>query len=197
MSNMQLLQARRIAVDICYLLQPYCSKINIAGSIRRQKAEVKDIEIVCLPIVTEMTDLFGAVIKTQRSELFFNECKKLGTSVKGNPGGKYMQISLPSGVNLDLFMPEAADYFRQYAIRTGSADYSYKVIAAAWKRKGWCGSDLGLRKMIDCLEIKTPDGKSKWKCVNSAGEIPPVWESEEVFFSWLGVDYLPPKYRNF
>ena len=35
--------------------------INIAGSVRRQKPEVKDIEIVALPKVIEVKDMFDAV----------------------------------------------------------------------------------------------------------------------------------------
>ena len=43
---MNLKEASDIAVKICYKLQPFTSKINIAGSVRRKKAEVKDIEII-------------------------------------------------------------------------------------------------------------------------------------------------------
>ena len=75
--------------------------------------------------------------------------------------GKYMQIKLRENIILDLFMPDDFDYYRQYAIRTGSADYAAKIIATGWKKKGWCGSDKGLRKISDCVETKTPDGKSK------------------------------------
>ena len=103
---------------------------------------------------------------------------------------------MPQDINLDLFIPDDFDYYRQYAIRTGSDDYAAKVIATGWKKKGWCGSDKGLRKISDCIETKTPDGKSKWKCVKANAELPPVWQSEEQFFEWLGIKYLPPNRRN-
>lgn len=43
--------ASTIAVQICTTLTPHCipDRVRIAGSIRRKKAEVKDIEVVCLP----------------------------------------------------------------------------------------------------------------------------------------------------
>ena len=93
---------------------------------------------------------------------------------------------------LDLFMPESRDYYRQYAIRTGSADYSFKVLAAGWRRKGWCGTPDGLRRVRDCKEVK----KSVWKCINPQAELPPVWQSEHEFFDWIGVRWIKPSLRN-
>jgi len=190
--------AQKIAVDICYKLQPFCEKINIAGSVRRGTPEVKDIEIVCVPkmVVGGQDSLFDEGTRFYMvSPDFVRTVTELGAIIKGKPTGKYMQISLPEGINLDLFIPDDFDYYRQYAIRTGSANYAAKVIASSWRKMGWCGSDKGLRKMSDCVESKTPDGKSKWKCVNPNAELPPAWESEEHFFQWLGIKYLQPKER--
>jgi len=188
-------EAKNIAVTICYKLQPFCEKINIAGSVRRQKAQVKDIEIICVPKVEVLKDIFDYDEGIIRSIEFSNTVNTLGKVTKGNTDGKYMQIQLPEGVNLDLFIPDDFDYYRQYAIRTGPADYSAKIIATGWRKIGWCGSDKGLRKMLDCVESKTPDNKSKWKCVKSNGELPPVWKSEEDFFNWINVKISHPWQR--
>ncbi len=193
---MPLEEAKKIAVAICYKLQPFCEKINIAGSVRRQKPLVKDIEIICVPKAEVLKDMFGWDEGIIRSIEFSNVVKSvLGKIIKGNTDGKYMQIELPEGVNLDLFIPDDFDYYRQYAIRTGSADYSAKVIASGWRKVGWCGSDKGLRKMSDCIESKTPDGKSKWKCVKQNAELPPFWKSEVDFFKWINVKMLHPSQR--
>lgn len=192
-------QAKDIAIKIGERLQPFTSRINIAGGIRRQKFEVKDIELVCLPRYAEMVsaDLFGAqTTEKVISENFVGIIKALGKVIKGKPDGRYMQIELRERINLDLFMPDPSDYFRQYAIRTGSADYAARTIAAAWKRKGWCGSDQGLRLQSDCIEHKQADGKSKWECINPEAQVPPVWQSEQEFFEWLGVPYIMPKLRS-
>jgi DNA polymerase/3'-5' exonuclease PolX len=196
---MQLAEARNIAVAICYKLEPYCSNIHIAGSIRRKKPEVKDIEICCLPKLQPVnnSDLFGG--GKQMLEImpgFVHTVTSLGTIEKGTPRGRYCKIILPQGINLDLFIPEPEDFYRQYVIRTGSADYAFKVIATGWRRKGWVGSDLGLRQEKDCIETKLPGGKSKWTCVRNKDAKPPVWTSEEDFFDWLNIKYLKPEYRN-
>lgn len=192
-------QAKDIAVSLCYQLQPFCDKINIAGSLRRQKPQVKDIEIICSPKYEEIdmqTDMFSTEKAVVISSGFITTSLSFGTLIKGDPRGKYMQMSLPEGINLDLFIPDSFDYYRQYAIRTGSADYSFKVIAAGWKKIGWCGSDVGLRRMYDCIESKGSDGKSKWKCINPMAEEPPVWESEQHFFDWIGIKMIHPKDRS-
>lgn len=198
---MNLKQAKEIAVNTCYKLEPYCKKgfLRIAGSIRREKPEPKDIEIVALPILaqSDQNNLFD-LAPTQKIYCpdFVNILKSIGNIIKGNPeSGKYIQIELHQGIKLDLFLPDDFDFYRQFAIRTGSSDYSGKVIASAWRKKGWCGSDKGLRKIVDCIEVKDKDGKSKWKCINPGAELPPHWKSEEAFFEWIGVEWMHPTKR--
>lgn len=187
--------ARDIAIIICQELSPFCDKINIAGSIRRKKPEVKDIEVICVPKKVEAYDMFGDVIGFGVCSNFTKKVKSLGKIKKGNTEGRYMAIELPQGINLDLFMPEKNDYIRQYVIRTGSADYVSNIIAVGWRKIGWCGSDVGLRLMKDCIETKTPDGKSKWKCIKPNAITPPVWEDEKEFFKWLRIPFIEPQKR--
>ena len=191
-------QAKAIADSIVILLEPFCDICLIAGSIRRKKEIVGDIEICCLPkqIEIEEGDLFESKTIKVVDIKFGDVVNGLGKIVKGKYDGKYMQIELPQGLNLDLFMPDDFDFYRQYVIRTGSSDYSFKVIASGWKRIGWCGSDVGLRKISDCEEIKIPDGKTKYKCINPNAELPPHWKSEQEFFEWIKVPYVEPELRN-
>lgn len=97
-------------------------------------------------------------------------------------------------------MPHPDDYFRQYAMRTGSAEYSHHVIAAAWSRKGWTGiDDIGLRKRSDC-DCKIQSGKKVYTLSSRAKRgnctLPPVWTSEAEFFLWLQVPYIDPEFRE-
>lgn len=196
---MRLNQAKELAVAVGKRLQPFTTRINIAGSIRREKPDVKDIEIICLPRYIDGTQggLFIDVPPAQViSPNFVQTVKALGKVIKGMPDGRYMQIELPQRINVDLFMPDPVDYFRQYAIRTGSAEYAHKTIAASWLKKGWCGSNLGLRRVEDCKAAMDPiSQKWKWTCLNPNGERPPIWNSEQEFFDWIGVPYIAPKMR--
>ncbi len=191
-------EAKKIADDLVGLLSPFCNEIFIAGSIRRKKETVGDIELVVIPKQIEISegDLFDVVITKMIHPEFAEIVNGLGKIIRGKHDGKYMQVELPSGINLDLFMPSDFDMYRQLGIRTGSADYSFKVIAHGWKRIGWCGSDVGLRKILDCEGTKTPDGKTKYKCINPNAELPPHWKSEKEFFDWIKVPYVEPEFRN-
>lgn len=197
-------KAKKIAIDAGNKLLPYCDRLNIAGSIRRGKYEVHDIEIVCQPkrVKIGQVDLFGEdTRKEEVSADFIKAVNSLGKVVKGKPDGRMMQIEVenPFGgiktIMLDLFMPESYDYYRIYAIRTGSADYSAKVIANGWRKKGWVGTKDGLRLETECVGNKNAEGKVVWRCIVDNPHLPEQWESEQQFFDWLGVQYLPPNIR--
>lgn len=196
---MILQEARNIAINEWNKLKPHCDIIKIAGSIRREKPEVKDIEIVALPKIVEIKDLFGAVTGYQRIEQWSQEVAKLGEAVKGKPSGKYMQIKLSAyDIVLDLFMPDDFDYWRQFAIRTGSADWTARYIAGGWTNLGWCGSNAGLRLKSECKQIVSPtNGSKSWKCIVAEKEQtkPPHWNSEKELFEWLKLSWVEPKFR--
>jgi len=191
---MQLAQAQKIAIALCYQLQPHCNKINIAGSIRRKQQFVKDIEIVCTPIKIPcgQASLFGDAVEAAVPKIFEELVQSFGTIEIGKPNGRYMRIMLPENIKLDLFMPQEHDFYRQLAIRTGSNLYSSMVIAPAWKKKGWCGTDQGLRKIIDCKQVD----EHKWKVINPNGQQPPWFTSEHEFFEWLDLKWIEPHLRE-
>jgi DNA polymerase/3'-5' exonuclease PolX len=201
--------AAKMAVDACKRLQPFCEVINIAGSLRRVSGmanrnaiDIKDIDLICVPRFTEVValDLFGtAVVPEKKVSINFSDTiKTLGTITKGQPDGRYMSLVV-RGHKLDIFMPDPVDYYRQYCIRTGSADYVHYTIAKAWNALGWCGTDQGLRRIKDCrqkISAATVRSSVKWEIVNQDGERPAAWQSEEHFFDWLGVDWIAPRFRT-
>jgi DNA polymerase/3'-5' exonuclease PolX len=199
---MKLKHAKALADRIVEILTPYCSIINIAGSIRREKPEVKDVEIVAIvKRYFHQDGLFGDG-KWLIDPGFEVTIKKIAqTIIKGKPDGRYMQIRLKeynnSSMMLDLFLPDPPDYWRQFAIRTGSASYTHEVIAAGWRKKGWCGSDQGLRLQKDCEPVKNAlELQTGWKCINDQAELPPEWKSEEQFFEWIAVPWIDPRLRE-
>ena len=184
-------QALEIANDALAALAPHCTIAHIAGSVRREVEEVGDIEIVCLPIKTPAgpVDLFapgGEIVIPE----FTAAVQALGKVVLGKPNGRMMRLHLPEGIALDMFTPNAEDYYRIFCIRTGSKTYVRNTVAAAWVAAGWCGTEHGLRKITDCRH----DGY-KWKWINTAGDLPPVWEDEEEFIDWLSLPYILPNLR--
>lgn len=194
---MKLSIAIAYANRILELLQPHCDKIDIAGSIRRQRQEVHDIEVVCIPKKKfNQTDLFGGGEWLVCPGFETAIATMMEQKIKGSLSGRYMQLVVKGQVTVDLFMPQPEDYYRILAIRTGSSSYSNLVLAHAWKRMGWVGAgEHGLRRREDCEQIIYGD-KPKYKCINTDGEKPPVWQSEQEFFTWLGLTWMDPRYRE-
>lgn len=126
---MKLSEAKVIAEKYVEILKPFCKRIEIAGSIRREKLEVGDIEIVCIR-------------DTKYLRRFVDEVNKI-RKIKGDPLGKYTQRVLPEGIKLDLFMCDVNNWGLIFAIRTGSADYSHNVLAVNWVKAGF-KSDEGM-----------------------------------------------------
>lgn len=126
---MKLQAAKAIADHLVEQLAPHCIRIEIAGSIRREKPEVKDIEIVAIPKPYEI-GLFESGIAT-----VVNRWEK----VKGELPCKYTQriIRSETPIKLDLFFATPDNYGLILAIRTGSAEYSHQVLALGWSKKGY------------------------------------------------------------
>ncbi len=161
---MQLDKALEIAEKTKELLAPYCERIEIAGSIRRKKPEVKDIELVAIPKPYDV-GLFENGIAT-----VVNQWKK----VKGELPCKYTQRILPDGITLDLFFANQENWGLIYALRTGSADYSHKVLATGWVKLGY--NSEGGKLSINGKEINITEEKD--------------------LFKLIGIPYIEPELRN-
>ena len=127
-NRLPLAQAEAIAVGVMEQLDPHCEVISLAGSIRRQRPTIGDIEIVCVPRPYDASPLFASGLAT-----VVNQWPK----VRGELPCRYTQRLLPEGIKLDLFMVDADGYGLQRAIRTGSAEWSHQVLAKAWVRAGF------------------------------------------------------------
>lgn len=106
-------------------LAPFCERIETAGSVRRLKKEVGDLELVCVP--TPYLDMLGN--PTEEHALDYLDWNQYGRVIKS--GHKYKQIELYEGINLDLFMvTPPAQFGVIFLIRTGPADYSHRFVTS-------------------------------------------------------------------
>jgi DNA polymerase/3'-5' exonuclease PolX len=168
---MNLNQATEIAERIRAQLAPFCERIEIAGSIRRRKPEVGDIEIVCIPKTWETGMFFGGDTIVDPG---FCSLVNRWPAVKGKPTGKYTQRLLPEGVALDIFITRPENWGLIFAIRTGSADFSHHILATSWCRAGYHSINGILYK----------DGQTH-----------PVREERELF-NLIGLPWVEPWERN-
>lgn len=158
---MKLNVALRLANRLVELMKPHCIKIEVAGSIRRQKPEVKDIEIVAIPkeYSASIRDLFnftaGHVTRSMlvdefiaqpQGNLTWIKCgtheikpldmkQELSSSNKYGTNRKYWRgfIDWNGGIKLDLFLATKENFGVIHLIRTGGKNFNLKMIEALKK----------------------------------------------------------------
>jgi DNA polymerase/3'-5' exonuclease PolX len=150
-------QALILAEDALNALAPYCDRICIAGSIRRQRPEVKDVELLAIPRMVS-AGLFGDELEV---DLDFCAVVRRWQKVKGEPTGKYTQRVLPGGMVLDLFIAKADNWGWQLALRTGSAAFNQHVLLRALTQQGYTASDGYIQREGQVVPI--PEETDLWR----------------------------------
>lgn len=111
-------KAMEIAEGFVEDIRHCCERIEIAGSLRRKKAEVGDIEVVCIPKIVEGVDLFGGV---GEKHSLLDEYVTTYQLLKNGPAMKQIQLY---SIKVDLFVTTPEKWGVIYTIRTGCADFS-------------------------------------------------------------------------
>ena len=125
---MELGKAQKIANEIRALLEPLCEKLAVAGSIRRQRPVVKDIDLVMIPI------------DRWKLDLALMSLGKLSMS-----GFKLSRVTMDGGTRVDIYFATPETFATLLLIRTGSVESNLRLCATA-KRRGWrlCADGSGL-----------------------------------------------------
>ena len=170
----ELEKAKAIAEELRRLLEPACERIAIAGSIRRQKPEVGDIELLCIPKFVDGIDQLDREIGMLviHRVLGFRR-NKLGSRVYG-PKNKLM-MHIPTGIGVDIFSTDEECWPVALVVRTGG-EKTNKRIAMAAIRKGWHLRAYG-------RGFSLPDGEL-------------VCRSERDVFEFVGLAYKEPWERE-
>jgi DNA polymerase (family 10) len=112
--------ARAIADELLAHIAPGCTRAIVAGSIRRGKATVGDIEILYCPRGGEADAIIEG--KVARGELV----------IRGGYGPKNKFLRhIPSGIKVDLFATDEAAWWNSLVWRTGPAESNIAIAQAA------------------------------------------------------------------
>ncbi len=173
-TKMPLAQAKEIAAGIVAQLAPYCERIEVAGSIRRGKAEVHDIDIVAIPDATMA---------------FYKKIDGMGKVVRGD---KIISIALTPRFNCEIYVATMATWATLLLIRTGSKAHNIKLCQLA-KSKGMKlhADGSGLARVAP---IPGPAAVMEFRA--SLGETPITCQSETEIFNNLGLAYQAPGERE-
>lgn len=165
-------QARFIADSVVAKLMPVSERVLIAGSLRRKKSEIKDIDLVIIPRRDQEKNLFGEVISTPPCPEFI-ELVNSWTKIKGEPTGKYCQRLLKQNIKLEISIATPDNWGNIVLIRTGDFEFSHLWMKAVLKR--------GLEQKEGYLY--------------NGDKIIPVHEEED-YFKILNLPFISPENRN-
>lgn len=166
-----------LATKLARRLMPACQRVEIAGSIRRCKPMIGDIELVLIP--KHVTNLFGEPTGVTEVDLLLQSWP---IQIIKN-GQKYKQIVFTgnSGTpyTVDLFIqPDPKTWGVNYLIRTGSSDFSHRMVTRH-TQGGWMPDQYTVRD-------------ARVWCNGAALDTP----SEESVFDLWRMDFVEPEDRT-
>lgn len=153
--------AAPIATEIARALKPACERICIAGSLRRGKATVGDVEIVYVPKFEERNvDLFFTKFYSLTDDVIARLMAAGTLAKRKNVNGSEvygqrnkLMLHPASGIPVDLFATTAEAWFNYLVCRTGPAEQN-TLIAMKAQARGW--------KWHPYKEGFTRDGLLEW-----------------------------------
>lgn len=180
-------EAKIVADEMLRWLDPVCKRIIVAGSLRREKPTVGDVEILYKSKAEKRTDpldMFSSIFISLADEVIatmigvgvLEKRRNIAGRETFGPLNKLMRHRA-SGIPVDLFSePNLDDWWRSLVIRTGPKELNVRLITTAAKR--------GIK--VHAYGIGLTDMRGNQIAC----------ESEEQFFEICGARYLEPKDRK-
>lgn len=167
LTNLQ--TAMEIVNDMADLLSGSCERLEIAGSIRRGKSEVKDAEIVAIPLPGCLYFMDDLVAKGVVTKALYGKAQTMRW------GSKYRGM-MYRGLKIEVFLADEDNWGFQYWLRTGPGDANTYVMKwLKWKH----------------APIQARDGYWWWKEQRLA-----VRGEHEMFENILGIRNIAPEHRT-
>ena len=170
--------AKSIADQLCTNLTKGCDKIAVAGSIRRRRPFIHDIDIVAVPKYQPgpTETLFGDQVQINLLDVTLNTLVSSGRIRITERGDKAIRLELPSGeLPVDVYIARPETWATLLLIRTGSREHNIRMCSLA--------RQLG-------MQLKA-DGSGLFR----AGTLV-AGSSETEIFEALGMTYVTPEYRE-
>lgn len=111
-------RAQRVAEAVVKRLAPHCSRIEIAGSVRRKKPWVNDIDIVLIP--HDLWNLHSELVKLGQLKM---------------SGKKIVRVMVGS-IQVDIYVADEKTWATLLLIRTGSTENNIRLCSRA-RDRGW------------------------------------------------------------
>lgn len=183
------IDALTVVRELLPLLKPRCARLIVAGSLRRGKEEVGDVEVLYIPTMVQAPDpgdMFGKVVSQNDSDLAIEDLlargilakrPKVTGSTTWGPLNK-LAVHRASGIPVDLFATTAESWWNYLVCRTGGAISNTRIATAA-QQIGWQWNPYG-------IGFSRPSG---------LGTEIRAMASEQEVFAFVGLAYQEPWQR--
>ena len=151
--------ALAVAESLIAALAPGCERIEIAGSLRRRKATVGDVELLYIPrrgeavapgeMLASPCDFSSiAIAGLEATGRLVRRLKATGAETFGERNK--LMLDVASGIPVDLFATDAASWFNYLVCRTGGAESNVEIAKRA-KARGyrWNPYGAGFTRLSD------------------------------------------------
>jgi len=180
--------AQKQALEIAKALGPHCERIEVAGSIRRGKPWVKDIDLVAIPKMTSKKSLFGTTTELAETDFYGAVTDAFFTlSAEGQRLIRGCVWMADKRISVDIYIATAESWATLLLIRTGSAEHNIYMCARARACGGKLhadGSGLEVAGQYDAVLHRTANVR-----VIRA-------KTEEEIFKALGIPTPAPRERE-
>lgn len=176
--------ALKVAKELTDYLEPHCQRLIIAGSLRRRKLVVGDIEILYIPKWEEIRDGLFETMEQNKADQAIESLLAAGILEKRpNKAGVFawgklnkLAIHKPTGIPVDFFATDEARWWVSKVIRTGPLETNLALTTGA--------QALGRKLHAYGAGFTDKDGSAL------------MCQSEEDVFRYAGVPYAEPWNRR-
>ena len=175
---LKLEEARILAKNICDILSPCCQLIQVAGSVRREKAEVRDIDIVALPKAVDLPGGLFGVAKVHEDRVWENLIPKAlfkwGFNLEASGQELHRFTRGEDGFQVDVYRARLKTWGVILLVRTGSKEHNVKLCSLAKSKNMMLSASQGLLQGSNIVACRTEEG----------------------IFSALGLKFVEPRDRE-
>lgn len=184
--------ARRLALQMVEKFAPYCERIQIAGSIRRGKPMIKDIELVAIPStrfgyarnlfethgpeINELVEYLDHLLAHNKIARFRHETSGR-QAAWSNKQRSFAFTTEKRSYKVDLFMCSEETWVNTYLFRTGSAEFNKWLVERPPRG------------------VMPPNMRHENNQLMRDGE-PIICTDEAAFFEAMGLPFIPVSQRS-
>ena len=171
---MQLDEASAIATEFCDKIKDVCVRIAVAGSIRRERPVVNDIDLLVIPKYG--SDMFGLETRDSLLDARIMNMQRSGELRITADGDKVKRVLYgPAGVPVDIYVSDNLTWATLLLVRTGSKEHNIMLCQRA--------NELGMHLRAD--------GSGLWR-----GNQLVARAREELILAELCLPYVEPQQRE-